>query len=166
MKYRVTIEGETREVDVHVTPEGNVSVAVDGQQRDADVVRVPGGISLRLGARVFDIAVGGKPEDRNVAAGVRRTVAQVESERQRARNRRKGGASGPSDKEMRAPMPGRIVRVMVKAGDEVEANAPVVVMEAMKMENELRSTGPGKVATVHVNEGQNVEGNALLVTFE
>lgn len=165
MKYRVTIGGETREVDVTITPEGRASVALDGSPVDVDVVRVPGGVSLRIDGRVYDLALAGKPEERTVAAGSRRAVAQVESERQRARKKRAGGA-GKSDKEIRSPMPGRVVKVLVAPGDEVEANAPVVVVEAMKMENELRATGPGKVKSVHVSEGQPVEGNALLVSFE
>ncbi len=165
MKYRVTIEGLTHEIDVQVTPEGRVSVAVDGEPYDADFVQVPGGVNVRVGGRVFDVALGGKPEERTLAAGALRTVAQVESERQRARKKKAGGA-GDAGKEIRAPMPGRIVKVLVAPGDEVAANAPVVVIEAMKMENELRSTGPGKVKSVEVAEGQPVESNALLVTFE
>lgn len=165
MKYRVTIGEQEREIDVHITPEGRVSVALDGQPYDADVVRVPGGVNLLVEGRVFDIAIGGRPEDRTVAAGPRRAVGVVESERQRAK-RKKAGGSGPSDKEIRSPMPGRVVKILVKPGDQVEANAPAVVVEAMKMENELRTTGPGKVKTVEVTEGQSVEGNTLLVTFE
>lgn len=165
MKYRVTIGGETREVDVTITPEGQASVALDGTPVEVDVVRVPGGISLRIDGRVYDLAIGGKPEDRTIAAGSRRAIAQVESERQRA-GKKRGGAAPKSDKEIRSPMPGRVVKLLVAAGDEVEANAPVVVVEAMKMENELRTNGSGTVKSVHVNEGQPVESNALLVSFE
>ena len=165
MKYRVTIDGETREIDVAITPEGRASVAIEGAPVEVDVERVPGGISLRIDGRVYDLAIGGKPESRTIAAGSRRAIAQVESERQRA-GKKRGGGAGKSDKEIRSPMPGRVVKLLVAPGDEVEANAPVVVVEAMKMENELRTGGPGKVKSVHVTEGQPVEGNALLVSFE
>jgi len=165
MKYRVTIEGRTREVDVEVTPDGRALVAIDGERVDADVVRVGGGVSLRLGGSVYDVAVGGSPDARTIAAGEHRTVAQIESERMRAKRARAGGA-GPRDGAIRAPMPGRVVKVLVEVGEEVEAEQPVIVIEAMKMENELRSTAPGKVASIEVAEGQNVEGNTVLVTFE
>lgn len=164
MKYRVTLDGQEREVDVQITPGGAVSVALDGEAVDADVTRVPGGVSLRLNGKVYDVLVGGKPEAMQLAAGALRATASVESERARARKKKKGG--GSSEKEIRAPMPGRIVKVLVKTGDEVEPDAPLVVIEAMKMENELRAEAAAKIASVEVSEGQNVEGNALLVRFE
>ncbi len=164
MKYKVTIEGREREVDVSISG-GGVSVSLDGAPVDADVERVPGGLSLRLGNRVYDIVVGGKPESMHLAAGAARGTAEVVSERMRARARKQGGgASG--GKELRAPMPGRVVKVLVRAGDEVAAGDPCVVVEAMKMENELRAPTAGKISAVHVSEGVSVEGQALLVTLE
>jgi biotin carboxyl carrier protein len=65
-----------------------------------------------------------------------------------------------------APMPGRIVRVLVKAGDEVREGQGLVVVEAMKMENEMKSPKGGKVVEVLVSEGQTVEGNAKLCVVE
>lgn len=165
MKYRVTIEGREREVDVTLAPSGAVTVTLDGAPIEADVERVPGGVSLRLGARVYDIAIGGKPEGAQVAAGSARAIAEVVSERARARAK-KGGASGSGANELRAPMPGRIVKVLHKAGDAVAVGDPCVVIEAMKMENELRAPKDGTVKAVHVAEGVSVESQALLVTFE
>lgn len=165
MKYRVSLEGVEREVDVVLTPSGRATVTLDGQPVDADIERVPGGVSVRLGARVFDVAVGGAAEAPQVAAGSARGIASVISERALAR-RKKSGSLGAGAKELRAPMPGRVVRVLVRAGQEVEAGAPCVVVEAMKMENELLAPAAGKVAAVHVEEGASVEGQALLLSFE
>lgn len=165
MKYRVTIDGREREVDVQIAPSGAVSVTLDGSPVEADAVPIPGGVSLRIGSRVYDVVVGGKPEAMTVAAGPHRIQASVESERARTRRRREG-VLGDAAKEIRSPMPGRIVKVLVKAGDEVAAGQPVVVMEAMKMENELRAVAPAKVASVEVQPGQPVEANVLLVRFE
>jgi biotin carboxyl carrier protein len=164
MKYRVTIEGREREVDVTLTPDGRASVTLDGAPVEADVERVPGGVSLRIAGRIFDVALGGKADDLQLAAGASRSIAQVQSERARAKN--KGRGLGTGGKELRAPMPGRVVKVLVSAGAEVGAGQPLVVIEAMKMENELRATSAGKVASVHVAEGASVEGRALLITFE
>ncbi len=63
-------------------------------------------------------------------------------------------------------MPGRVVKVLVEPGDSVVASQPVVVVEAMKMENELRAAAAARVRSVEVTEGQAVEANAVLVTFE
>lgn len=165
MKYRVTIEGREREVDVTLTPQGGASVKLDGTPIEADVERVPGGISLRLGARIYDIAIGGKAEAMQVSAGGARTVAEVISARAQARAKRKGD-TGTGANELRAPMPGRVVKVLVAAGADVKVGDPCIVIEAMKMENELRAPKEGKIAAVHVNEGVSVESQALLVTFE
>jgi biotin carboxyl carrier protein len=74
------------------------------------------------------------------------------------------GATGPKD--LLAPMPGRIVKVLVKAGDRVAAGQGLVVVEAMKMENELRAPRDGTVAAVRVSEGMSVDGRAVLIVVE
>ena len=73
-----------------------------------------------------------------------------------------GGAAGSGPLRIVAPMPGKVVRVLVKAGDAVRARQPVVVVEAMKMENELRADRDGTVAEIHAREGMSVEAGALL----
>lgn len=165
MRYWVTIDGTTREIDVQITPEGSVVASMDGARLDVDAVRVAGGVSLRIGGRVYDIAVGGREDARDVAAGARRTVAQIENERARARQKKRG-AGGAGGKVIRAPMPGRVVKILVAEGDEVAAGQPIVVVEAMKMENELRAPAAAKVKRIAVSEGQNVEGNVVLVELD
>jgi biotin carboxyl carrier protein len=65
-----------------------------------------------------------------------------------------------------APMPGKVIRVLVAPGDAVAPKQGLVVIEAMKMENELRASGAGRVKAVRVAEGQSVEAGTLLVTVE
>ena len=74
------------------------------------------------------------------------------------------GAAGPD--VVRAPMPGKVVKVLVKAGDRVAAGQGVVVVEAMKMENELLASRAGAVLAVHVAEGRAVDAQEALVTLE
>ena len=75
--------------------------------------------------------------------------------------------SAPAEGEgVRAPMPGRIVDVLVEAGDTVEAGQVLVILEAMKMENELRSPRKAKVASVLVKKGDPADGGQMLVTLE
>ncbi|MBY0371927.1 acetyl-CoA carboxylase biotin carboxyl carrier protein subunit [bacterium] len=62
-----------------------------------------------------------------------------------------------------AKMPGKIVKVIAKVGDVIEKNAPLIVMEAMKMENEIRSPQAGKITNIYVKEGQAVETGVLLI---
>jgi glutaconyl-CoA/methylmalonyl-CoA decarboxylase subunit gamma len=76
------------------------------------------------------------------------------------------GQRGSGPHKLTAPMPGKIVHVLVRAGDPVAARQPLVVVEAMKMENELRASRAGTVAEVHAHEGQSVDAGTLLVTIQ
>ena len=82
------------------------------------------------------------------------------------RTRDLGGAHGVGPQRVQAPMPGKVVRVLVKSGDEVKARQGLVVVEAMKMENELRAARDGRVREVLVTEGQSVEAGTALVVVE
>jgi len=69
-------------------------------------------------------------------------------------------------KSFNAPMPGRIINVLVAVGENVDAGTPLISLEAMKMENTLKSSGIGKVKTIHVAAGAVVEKGAALFEFE
>ena len=74
--------------------------------------------------------------------------------------------STSDSKELTAPIPGNVVEVFVKVGDEIEAGQVIVIIEAMKMKNSIRSTRGGKIAEVLVSAGQTVAHKQILVTFE
>ena len=78
------------------------------------------------------------------------------------------GAARGSDAALRivAPMPGKVIRVLVAAGDAVSVRQPLVVVEAMKMENELRADRDGHVAAIHVQEGASVDAGTLLIELK
>ena len=71
-----------------------------------------------------------------------------------------------ADREVHAPMPGLVLRVLVEVGEEVEAGQGVVVLEAMKMENELTAPAAGTVAAVHAAPGDAVAKNELLIEVD
>ena len=76
------------------------------------------------------------------------------------------GGAAHGEQRVIAPMPGRVVRVLVSVGDAVEARQPVAVVEAMKMENELRSPKSGHVKEVAVSAGTSVEAGRVLVVID
>ena len=78
---------------------------------------------------------------------------------------KKGGGFG-NDASMTAGMPGKIVKVLVNKGDTVKANQPILIMEAMKMENEMRASADTKIKDVLVKAGDSVESGQTLIAFE
>lgn len=78
---------------------------------------------------------------------------------------KKGGAAGGETK-LKAGMPGKIIEIFVKPGDEVKSGKPLLIMEAMKMENEMRAAGDVKIKDILVKQGDSVESGAVLIEFE
>jgi glutaconyl-CoA/methylmalonyl-CoA decarboxylase subunit gamma len=166
MRYFVALGAHEIPVDVTSLPSGGWSVRIDGKDIAVDVVNAGDSVSVRVGDHVFDLLLDGPlPDVKFVVAGAR-GQAVIETERTRAgRSLQRGGAAkGPEF--VTAPMPGRIVRVLVAPGDNVESGAPLVVIEAMKMENELHALHAARVGTVLVHAGDTVESGAKLISFE
>lgn len=76
----------------------------------------------------------------------------------------KSGASGKIN-TLKAPMPGLIIDLKIKAGDSVKVGDPLLVLEAMKMENIIKSPGEGEVKSIHIKKGDRVEKNQILISF-
>jgi biotin carboxyl carrier protein len=98
--------------------------------------------------------------------GVRRAVRVLD---ERAKLLEKMGMSvsaGPASGDIKAPMPGKVLQVLVKPGDAVEEGQALLVLEAMKMENMIKALVAGTVSEVPIAEGEAVEKGALLVGFE
>jgi len=167
MRYYVTLDPDPGAkpivVDVKELPSGALEVTVDDRPVDVDVVPVGGQLSVRIDGRVVDLTTEGTPPEIGAIASGHRSYVRVESERQRAADAARKGKGGGSEKVIKSPMPGRVVKVLVQAGADVEAGQPLLVMEAMKMENEIKAKAPGKVQEVLVKAGDAVEGNAKLI---
>jgi acetyl/propionyl-CoA carboxylase alpha subunit len=170
MRYFVTLDDTELTIDVTDEPGGGHSVCVhadpdgDGTTLAAEAQASPGGDwVVRVGDRVFDLVCDGEPPQLTVTGSGCFATLRVESARMRAAaSVRKGGADD-GDGVVCSPMPGKIVKVLVSEGDEVEVGAPLVVVEAMKMENELTAARAGTVQKVLVQPGDAVEGGARLV---
>lgn len=165
MRYFVTFPaGKQVEVEVDHLPTGELSVVVGGRRLAVDPFLNHGSTGLRIDHRVIDLWMEGAPPNVGVVARGSRFYAEVESERQRALSAALGGKQGAvAEGLVVSPMPGRVLKVLVKEGDEVTAGAPLVVVEAMKMENELHCGRGGVVKKIFVTPGQTVEGGAKLL---
>lgn len=164
MQYFVTVAG--REIPVEVDGE---RVRIAGREMLAHLSPVPGTpvrhLLLGAASSPFLVERGEAGTWHLSAAGVRHEIKVVDERARHIANLTgaAGARTGPA--VLKAPMPGLVVRVMVAAGQAVEAGAGMVVLEAMKMENELRATTAGVVQRVMVTTGQAVEKGQPLVEF-
>lgn len=167
MRYHVTLpSGREIPVDVTHLPSGQVQVSVEGRTLEADVFGQGASLHLRLDGRGVDLWLEGAPPDVGVVANGQRFYARVEN--QRARDLRGVAKRGPAqgDGLVTSPMPGRVLKVLVREGDEVAAGAPLVVVEAMKMETALQAGISGTVRALHAAIGKQARAGDLLVEIE
>ena len=139
--------GESQSADwVEIAP-GEYSIILQGRSHEA---RVTAGASRPSSvAGSYTVAVGGQEY-------------QVELRDPRVRRRSEPGGGHEGPQEILAPMPGKIVRLLVKEGDHVEAGQGLLVVEAMKMQNEIRSPKSGVIERVLAKEGQPVNAGEVL----
>lgn len=167
MQYFVEIGGREHRVEVSRRPDGRWGVRVGEREFAVDEVSFgPRAATLQIDGRVLDLTVEGSPPSLGVIASGTRTYVKVESERHRMAARAQGGAASSGAREVRSPMPGRVVKILVETGEEVAQGQALIVVEAMKMENDVRAKRAGKIGKVHVAAGATVEGNGLLLSFE
>ena len=165
MRYFVTLGGNEIPVDVTLLPSGAWSVSVDGRLLDVDATPVGRALSLRIDGCVVDLVLDGALPNVALTASGRRSVARVESERARIEGSARKATTAGAESMVISPMPGRVIRVLVEQGQEVEEGAPLLVVEAMKMENELYARQRGRIATVFVRAGDTVDGGAKLIAM-
>jgi biotin carboxyl carrier protein len=164
--------GETdREVSVEVLEDGRFRVVIDGAERILAARRVEGSAwLLDVDGRVVRLDIdAGKDGDPVVElSGVVVPVKLLDPRRLRLEQAQAVAqkAKGPAGPEVvRSPMPGKVVKLLVKVGDAIAAGQGVAVVEAMKMENELRAGRAGSVTVVHAAEGQALEAQQPVVTI-
>jgi biotin carboxyl carrier protein len=161
MKYTVTIRGRAFEVDLR-----GDAARVDGDVVHAALHAMPGSplqvLTTPEGMETYALA----RQDGGwiVHAGGEVWDAQVVDERtRRLREVTGGGRTAGAHLAVKAPMPGRVVRVEVEVGSQVRQGQGLVVLEAMKMENELTSSLAGRVSAIHVQAGAAVAKGTVLV---
>ena len=159
MILEATLLGRSHRVEVRGGA-GDYRVSLDGEWHAVTVSDAARGlVALRIGSRSHEVAIERRGDAYHVLLpGDGLTVELAEPARGEARAGQ--AAAGPA--RILAPMPGRVVRLLVASGADVAAGQGVVVIEAMKMENELLSPRPGRVRELPVSEGQAVEAGALL----
>lgn len=163
--YTIKIDGT--EIDVQIDRNNNISVP-GSSETTVDWVEIdPGRYSLLINGRSYSMTLE-RMDSGKLIANVNGKEYHCTVEDERSKRLREfivdvAGSDGPI--EITAPMPGMVIELNVKEGDTVNEDQPLVVLEAMKMENEIRSIARGTVTKIHVESGQVVEKAQKLITI-
>jgi biotin carboxyl carrier protein len=165
MRYFIRLGARETAIDVTALPDGRWDVRLDGRAVPVDAVSIGGTLSILVEGRVVDLELAGSLPRLEYAAYRARGDATIETERTRTDPSLRA-AGRVREATVVAPMPGRIVRLLVAPGDRVEAGTPLIVIEAMKMENELRAGHAATITRILVEPGVTVEAGTKLVELE
>jgi pyruvate carboxylase subunit B len=165
MRYFVRVNGEEHQI-VLSERLGRLEVEFDGEAVDVryDEVDHLGQVALFVGDRAYGASIEGSPEISHVTVAGHVYRVEIEDERERAahaaeRARAKQGG------DVKSVMPGVVVEVLVAEGDAVAAGQPLLILEAMKMQNEIEAPTAGRVTKLHVAKGEAVGTGERLVTL-
>jgi biotin carboxyl carrier protein len=167
MKLHATLAGVETDVEIK-EQDGRVLASVADRSYELEVHRRRDGYLLKSDSRVFDCRVEGEPTSGNVVdvfVGAEHYSITL-TDPKRLRGAAVAGAHGDGAARITAPMPGKVVRLLVNVGDRVEPGAGIVVVEAMKMQNEMKSPKAGTVAAIEVEVGATVDGGDVLAIIE
>jgi biotin carboxyl carrier protein len=154
-------------VDIESLEGGRFALTLDGRRHEVDALTLDyGAVSLIVDGESFSVEFDESNDE--VAVLVRNQVTRIDvaDERKLRLRAARSGFTAEGRQMVTAPMPGKVVKVLVKLGEEVKEGQGLVVVEAMKMENELKSPKAGKVTELFAQEGVAVEQNARLVAIE
>ena len=166
MKYFVELAGDTYEIEI-VERLGELVVSVDGAPTDftyQEIDRLGQAVATQDGLS-YAVSVEGDATNVVVTLAGHTYAMQLEDERERAAHLAEGAARGGGG-PVRAVMPGVVVELLVAAGEQVSAGQPLLIIEAMKMQNEITAPGPGCVDAIHVEAGQAVKAGDHLITLK
>lgn len=161
MRFRVVVDGEPHEIETERGAKG-LAIRVDGAEYRARATSRGSGVDVRIGPRTYRVRFRGKElfldgEPHDVA------IPAVEDERVATSTE---GDDEVSVREIRPPMPGRVVRLLVQAGARVTRGQVLLVLEAMKMQNEIPAPRDGIVREVRVSEGELITADRVVAVLE
>jgi biotin carboxyl carrier protein len=169
MKLTAEVAGEQHRIEIK-RDGARVSVLIDGRRYELEAREQDAGVYLLLaGNRVFECRVDQSETQRGHmevhVGGDVHAVTLIDPKRLRGAQI-SGASTNAAAAQIIAPMPGKVVRVMVEEGAQVEAGDGILVVEAMKMQNEMKSPGTGTVTALHVTAGATVNAGDVLAVIE
>jgi len=167
MIYEIQLDQQSHPVAVTADGEGRYTVKVADREYTVDLTEPqPDLFSMLLDGKSYEVGVDLTAEDCSLYVYDQFFQLKVLDPRMMALRGKAGDDLVGGRAEILSPMPGKVVKLLAGAGDEVTKGQGIVVVEAMKMENELKSPKDGKVTEIMVEEGQAVDASAVLMVVE
>jgi biotin carboxyl carrier protein len=164
MTYDINVEGTNYRLELRRV-EGRWESRLDGRELQVDAVLTRRDVlSIIIAGKAYEVKRERTATDLHLWVGSRRYAVQLRDPR--SLRSRAGADDGKGPRKLLAPMPGKVVRVLVKQEAVVEAGQGVVVVEAMKMQNEIKSPKKGVVRKLIAAEGANVNAGDVLAVVE
>ena len=165
MKFLIEIAGKTAPLELRGDGESWLFQMDGSEERRAEVREAePAVYSVLLGGRSYDARVEEADDGLVIVIAGQRFEIGVRDPRRWSR--KSGGMGSEGRYNVSAPMPGKVVRVLVAPGDPVAAGQGLLVVEAMKMQNEMKAVRPGRVVSITAKEGATVAAGEVLATIE
>lgn len=164
MKRELVVNGKSQSIDVR-QEDGLVHFSLPDRSGSASIVEVEAGVFSVLIDGISYLAQARRTES-SITVDVEGRIFDIEITDPRAPRRKTGAPAGEGRQTIVAPMPGKIVCLLVKEGDSVEPGQGIVVMEAMKMQNELKAQRAGVVTALPIAEGATVSAGEVLASIE
>jgi biotin carboxyl carrier protein len=164
MTYEVNIDGKNYRLELNRT-DGRWECRLDGRELEIDAILPRRDVlSIIIGGKAYEIKRERTATDMHLWVGSMRYAVQLRDPR--SWRSRASADDGKGPRKVLAPMPGKIIRVLVKEESEVAAGQGMIVVEAMKMQNEIKSPKRGVVRKMIAAEGANVNAGDVLAVVE
>ena len=162
MKYDVQIKGQSSAINI-IKEDAMITVERNGKKSSFAYHKTTSGYILEKSGKIFHTNIQSQQGEK-ISVNVGDKTLNFEWKDPYAI--RSGNANGGDHGIVKAVMPGRVVKILVKLGEDIEINQPLLVLEAMKMENEIKSAKAGKISGIQIQEGDSVDSGAALMTIE
>ena len=165
----IRLNDRTSFVELVKKDENHIEILVDGKNYTLDAVMVEEGVySILLDGRSYTVELieGEHAKKYNVNTLYKSFEIEIIDAETRYLLSRNKNLLGDEENTISSPMPGKVVKITVKAGDKVEQGQTVIIVSAMKMESEYKAGKAGIIREIHVKEGDTIEGHHPLITIE
>jgi biotin carboxyl carrier protein len=169
MAYEITLENRTARVELLNKAGNKALISVDGEKYDIDIMMVERGVySILYNGHSYNVElIEGETSKKYVVNTFSRTFnVEIIDAETKYRHSRLQGLEHEGENDLSSPMPGKVVKIPVKVGDNVTSGQTLIVVEAMKMQSEFKATADRVVKEILVKEGDTVDAHQIMIKLE